>query len=60
MPETFTGGCHCWRVRYEVTADLAGVAACNCSICNKRGALWTFAAVDQFALRSGADDLTDY
>ena len=60
MPETYTGGCHCGRVRYEVTTDLASVVDCNCSICQNRGALWTFAAVDRFVLRSGADDLSDY
>jgi hypothetical protein len=61
MPEmkSFTGGCHCGRVRYDVTTDLAMVAACNCSICQKRGALWTFVGADQFKLHSG-DDLTDY
>ena len=35
-------------------------AACNCSICQKRGALWAFAGPDQFTLHSGDDDLTDY
>jgi hypothetical protein len=58
--KTHTGGCHCGRVRYEVTADIASVAACNCSICMKRGALWAFAGADRFVLRAGADDLTDY
>lgn len=62
MPEmkAYAGGCHCERVRYEVAADLAMVAACNCSICQKRGALWAFASPDQFTLRSGGDELTDY
>jgi hypothetical protein len=62
MAETknYTGGCHCGQVRYDVTADLSNVLACNCSICNKRGALWTFVTADQFALRAGADELVDY
>jgi hypothetical protein len=55
-----TGGCHCGRVRYEVTSEIASVVACNCSICMKRGALWSFAGADQFVLRSGGDDLADY
>ena len=58
--KTFSGGCHCGEVRYETTTDLASVVSCNCSICNKRGALWTFVPSDQFALRSGEDCLTDY
>jgi hypothetical protein len=58
--KTYTGGCHCGEVRYETTTDLAMVVSCNCSICTKRGALWTFVKADQFALRSGEDCLTDY
>jgi hypothetical protein len=62
MPEakTHTGGCHCGRVRYAVTTELTSVVACNCSICTKRGALWTFAGANQFVLHSGEDQLTDY
>jgi len=47
-------------VRYETTTDLAMVVSCNCSICAKRGALWTFVKPEQFALRSGEEDLADY
>jgi len=58
--KTFTGGCHCGDIRYETTTDIGTVTACNCSICSKRGALWTFVKPDQFALRSGQDSLSDY
>jgi hypothetical protein len=54
------GGCHCGRVRYEATTDLGHVAECNCSICAKRGALWTFVAAPRFKLLKGEDALTDY
>ena len=62
MAETknYTGGCHCGEVRFEVTADISSVVACNCSICQKRGALWSFVPADNFALRAGAEDLRDY
>src|SRR5680860_1042080 len=62
VPETgkHSGGCHCGRVRYEVTTNLTPVMSCNCSICQKRGAVLTFVPAAQFALISGADDLTDY
>ena len=58
--KTYTGGCHCGEVRFEVTADLSKVVSCNCSLCQKRGALWTFVKPESFALRAGADDLKDY
>ena len=57
---TYTGGCHCGRVRFRVTADLAGVTDCNCSICTKKGFLHLIVPPEQFELVSGADDLTTY
>lgn len=58
--KNYTGSCHCGQIRYDVTTDLASVVACNCSICQKRGALWTFVPPEKFALRAGSDDLRDY
>ena len=58
--KNYSGGCHCGQVRFDVTADLSSVAQCNCSICQKRGVLWTFVTADNFALRAGNDDLRDY
>src|SRR5437588_1581 len=57
---TYTGGCHCGEVRYETNTDLEQVLACNCSICAKRGALWVFVKPENFALRSGGEQLHDY
>lgn len=59
-PRVHTGGCHCGRVRYEVTTDLSQVVACNCSICTKRGLLLTFVGPRQFTLHAGRDELADY
>ena len=58
--KTYTGGCHCGEVRFEVTVDISSVLSCNCSICQKRGALWAFVPATLFALRAGSDDLRDY
>src|SRR5690606_2318314 len=57
---TYTGGCHCGRVRYEVETALTPVLDCNCSICQKRGALWTYVEPSAFRLLFGEDNLTDY
>ncbi len=59
MP-TWTGGCHCGRVRLRVTADLNGVTDCNCSVCTKKGFLHLIVPPEQFELLSGADDLAIY
>ena len=58
--KTYTGGCHCGAVRYEVTTDLKQVISCNCSICAKRGALLTFVPEGQFKLLAGEGTLKDY
>lgn len=36
---TYTGGCHCGRIRFEVIGHLASVTECDCSICSKSGFL---------------------
>ena len=58
--KTYTGSCHCGKVRYEVTLDLGKVTACNCSMCGKKGTLLTFAPAEAFKLLSGEDSLTPY
>jgi hypothetical protein len=58
--ETFSGGCHCGRVRFHVAADLSRVTDCNCSICSKKGFLHLIVPREQFELISGADALTTY
>ena len=56
-----TGGCHCGRVRFEVTApERLEVAECNCSICAKSGFLHLIVEKAHFRLLSGEDSLTNY
>lgn len=58
--KTYTGGCHCGKVRFEVTTALTECMACNCSICSMKAALLTFVGGSQFKLLSGQDALSDY
>ena len=60
MTQTYEGGCHCGRVRFRVTDDLARVSDCNCSICTKKGFLHLIVAPDRFELLCGKDDLSTY
>jgi hypothetical protein len=60
MEKTYEGGCHCGRVRFRVTTDLAQVSDCNCSICTKKGFLHRIVDPSQFELLQGAADLTTY
>jgi hypothetical protein len=58
---TRKGGCHCGRVRFEVTApkDLQ-VCDCNCSICSKSGFLHLIVPKSRFKLLCGSEALTTY
>jgi hypothetical protein len=60
MSGTVTGGCHCGVVRFEAEADLAHTMQCNCSICQNKGLILTFAPREQFRLLSGEDQLAEY
>ena len=57
---TYTGGCHCGRVRFRVTADLDRVSECNCSMCAKKGILHLIVPEERFELLSGRTELTTY
>ena len=59
--KTYSGGCHCGKVRYEVKVDLGKpVFECNCSMCGRTGTLLSFVPENQFSLLSGEDVLRDY
>src|SRR4051812_38281963 len=59
--KTYTGGCHCGSVRYEVRLDLAKpVISCNCSMCGRSGTLLTFIPATDFSLLQGEASLSDY
>ncbi|HET8935795.1 MAG TPA: GFA family protein [Polyangiales bacterium] len=57
---TYSGSCHCGKVRYEATTDLSNVIECNCSICSRAGYLLGFVPGDNFKLLSGEDSLSSY
>ncbi len=58
--KTYTGGCHCGAVRYEVETDIAKVISCNCSHCHAKGLLLNFVDQEKFKLLSGEENLTEY
>lgn len=59
MP-TYTGGCHCGRVRFEVSGQIDRVLDCNCSICRKKGFLHWIVEPEQFRPLSAPDALSLY
>ncbi len=58
--KTYTGGCHCGKVRFEVETDLGTILCCNCSHCQIKGLLLNFVPATQFTLLAGEESLTEY
>lgn len=56
----YEGGCQCGAVNYDVDVDLENTITCNCSRCQRMGFVLAFAPQDDFNLRSGEDNLTEY
>jgi len=38
------GSCHCGAIRVTLADDPVEASECNCSICRRTGALWTYAS----------------
>ncbi len=58
--QTYTGGCHCGAVQFQVwIADFTAID-CNCSICQKKGFLHCIVEPDQFQLLQGQESLSTY
>ena len=60
MKKTYTGGCQCGAVRYEVSADIGEVISCNCSRCRRLGSLLAAASASDFKLIAGDGAMTDF
>jgi hypothetical protein len=60
MQAAYEGGCHCGRIRFQVTGDLAETLDCNCSVCTKKGFLHLIVPHGQFRLLRGEDAVTAY
>jgi len=57
----YKGSCHCGTVRYEVDLDLSkGTIRCNCSLCTKARAWFTFVNPRQLRMQSGEDSMAEY
>ena len=60
MKKTHTGGCQCGQVRYEVSAEIDEVIACNCSRCGRLGSLLAFIPASDFKLTASKGATSEY
>ena len=58
--QTYSGACHCGKVRFRVRAELATASLCNCSMCTKKGIVHLIVEPSAFELLSGEGELTSY
>ncbi len=56
----YEGSCHCGRIAFTVEGDLAGAAACNCSLCRRKGALNWFVPRAALELTTPESALSTY
>lgn len=43
----YEGSCHCGTIHVVIEGEPADASECNCSICRRTGALWTYRSPDQ-------------
>lgn len=55
----FEGSCHCGTVRFSAPVP-EQITRCNCTYCDRVGALWAYCPPDAFTLRSDPADLLTY
>lgn len=56
----YQGSCHCGRIRFEIEGTIAGAATCNCSICERKGAVMWFVPREQLKLLTPDADAATY
>jgi hypothetical protein len=56
----YKGGCHCGRIAFEVEGTLDGAMSCNCSICQRKGALMWFVPREKLRLLTPEEDASTY
>lgn len=56
----YLGSCHCGRVKFEAEGEIASVMSCNCSICQRKGALMWFLPRDAVRLLTPDEDASTY
>jgi hypothetical protein len=57
---SYHGSCQCQAVTFDATLDLDHTVTCNCSRCQRLGAVLSFTPAEKFRLCTGAEGLNEY
>jgi hypothetical protein len=52
--------CHCRATQFEVATEPTSVTACSCSMCDKRGMLWSYYEPKDFKLLTAPERSSVY
>jgi hypothetical protein len=59
--KTYSGACHCGKIRFEADLDIAaGTVKCNCSGCTKARSWLIFVTADRYRLLAGRESQRNY
>lgn len=56
----YRGSCHCGKVAFEVEGEINSAMSCNCSICQRKGALMWFVPHDKLRLLTPDENASTY
>ena len=56
----YTGSCHCGGIAFEVEGELDSVTTCNCSICQRKGAMMWFVTRAALDLKTPESAMATY
>ena len=54
------GSCHCGAIAFEVEGEIAEVMSCNCSLCQRKGALMWFVPRQSLTLLTPPEKMATY
>jgi hypothetical protein len=57
---THHGSCHCGQIRFDVEGEITTALSCNCSICQRKGALLWFVPRSTLRLLTPDDNARTY
>ncbi len=60
MMTIYSGQCHCAKVMFEATLNLADPYQCNCSLCKRRNAVMHRVLTSHFHITHGESELMQY
>jgi hypothetical protein len=56
----YQGSCHCGQIAFEVEGEIPALMSCNCSICERKGALLWFVPRQAMVLRTKPAQTSTY